>query len=49
MKAFLPPLLPHLAFVSALISPAIRAELIPAARLVDWTPGVATGVPGGMS
>ncbi len=26
----------------------IRAELIPAARLVDWTPGVSTGVPGGI-
>ncbi|MES2692300.1 MAG: glycosyl hydrolase family 28-related protein [Verrucomicrobiota bacterium] len=25
-----------------------RAELIPAVRLIDWTPGVATGVPGGI-
>lgn len=27
---------------------AARAELIPSARLVDWTPGVAVGVPGGI-
>lgn len=32
-----------------LLSSAIgRAELIPAARLTDWTPGTRTGVPGGI-
>lgn len=31
-----------------LIGASARAELIPADRLVDWTPGVAVGVPGGI-
>lgn len=48
MKTFLRLLLPQLALIVTLLPLAIRAELIPAARLVDWTPGVATGVPGGI-
>jgi hypothetical protein len=33
----------------AVIQPlAVKAELIPAARLVDWTAGVSVGVPGGI-
>ena len=33
---------------AALASPALRGELIPASRLVDWTANVSTGVPGGI-
>lgn len=32
----------------ALLSTAAQAELIPASRLTDWTPGVTVGVPGGV-
>ena len=32
----------------AALIPLSHAELVPAARLVDWTPGVSVGVPGGI-
>ena len=49
MNASLQLHLPRLALALLLASPAAAlAELIPAARLVDWTPGVSTGVPGGI-
>jgi hypothetical protein len=32
----------------ALVEASSRAELIPSARLADWTPGVSVGVPGGI-
>jgi hypothetical protein len=37
------------ATVLAVVQPlTLRAELIPAARVVDWTAGVSVGVPGGI-
>src|SRR3954469_6944010 len=39
---------PLLAIIFGCILSVAHAELIPAARLVDWTPGVMTGVPGGI-
>jgi len=49
-------LLPHFArlsiiagsLFSILLIPIQSAELIPSSRLVDWTPGVAVGIPGGI-
>lgn len=35
-------------FAFLILASAAFAELIPAARLVDWTPGTHTGVPGGI-
>jgi len=39
---------PLLPIIFGCILSVAHAELIPAARLVDWTPGVVTGVPGGI-
>lgn len=41
-------LLGPLLSAATLLTLSVRAELVPAARMVDWNPGVNVGVPGGI-